>query len=235
MIRLGIIGDFDENKLSHKATNAALHHCAESLSMDLEAIWLPTKSLEGDVDVDIFDYDGFWCAPGSPYRSFAGAINAIRFARENNYPFIGTCGGFQHTVLEYARNVLDITDASHKEYNPDASALFITSLSCPILGKARKIYLKKDTLAYKIYGKKGIEERYNCNFGLNPRFQNMIDESGFHIAGTDANGEARVFELPQNRFYIATLFQPQLSSTPENPHKLILQYLLAAQEFHNKR
>ena len=104
----------------------------------------------------------------------------------------GTCGGFQHAVMEYAQNVLGMAEVNHEEYNTDASTFFITVLSCSLLGETRK------------------------------------------LVGTDTNGEVRILELPQNRFYVATLFQPRLGSIPENPHKLIVKYLLAAQEFHNE-
>ena len=231
-LRIGIIGDFDANRPSHKATNEALRHCAENLSIPLQAQWLATENLEGDVQPDMAGYDAFWCAPGSPYRSFKGAINAIRFAREHCYPFIGTCGGFQHAVMEYALNVLKMVEVNHAEYNPDASTFFITALSCSLVGETRRIFLKEGTLIRTVYGKDATDERYNCNFGLNTDFQATFDQSGFRVAGTDANGEVRIFELASSRFYIATLFQPQLSSTPQAPHPLILEYLRAAQAFH---
>jgi CTP synthase (UTP-ammonia lyase) len=155
-----------------------------------------------------------------------GAINAIRFAREKDYPFIGTCGGFQHAVIEYAQNQLEINGAKHAEYSPDTSNLFITALSCSLVGETRKIFIKKNSKTFKYYDKTEVEERYNCSFGLNPDYQKLIDEHGFKVVGTDEKGEARILELPQNKFFIATLFQPQLSSSPTNPHKLILAYLM---------
>lgn len=233
IVKIGIIGDFDEKRASHKATNEAIRHCAEYLSMKLEIKWVPTESMEGDMNSTLSEFDALWCSPGSPYRSYRGAINAIQFARENNYPFIGTCGGFQHTVMEYAQNVLGIVEVNHEEYDSSASSFFITALSCSLLGETRKIYLKKDSMIQQIYGTDEIEEQYNCNFGLNISFQDAFDKSGFHVVGMDDNKEVRIFELPQNRFYVATLFQPQLSSTSEKPHKLIVSYLLAAQKFHN--
>ena len=234
-IKVGIIGDFDEKRSSHLATNEVLSHCAKKLSMNIAISWLPTKSLENVSKENLSVFDAFWCSPGSPYISYTGAVNGIRFARENNYPFIGTCGGFQHAVMEYAQNVLGITEIYHAEYNPDASSFFIAPLSCSLPGETKTIYLKKDTVTRKIYEKEKITEMYNCSFGLNPSCQDIFDLSGFHIAGTDENGEVRIFELPGNRFYIATLFQPQLSSTKENPHILILEFLLAAKKFRQER
>lgn len=91
------------------------------------------------------EYDAFWCAPGSPYRSLTGALDAIRFAREERVPFIGTCGGFQHAVIEYARNVLGFADARHAEYDPYASSdLFISALSCSPFGETMRVEIEPD-------------------------------------------------------------------------------------------
>lgn len=226
LIRIGVIGDLDLKRPSHKATNEALYHCADNLGINLEIQWLPTESLEKEIQIEnISKYDGLWCAPGSPYKSLKGALKAIQFARENDYPFIGTCGGFQHAVIEYAQNKLGLKNVQHAEYDSGDSNLFISALSCSLLGETRKIYINNKSMIYKFYNKTEVEERYNCSFGLNPDYQKLIDESGFKVVGTDEKGEARILELPQNKFFVATLFQPQLSSLPTNPHKLILAYL----------
>lgn len=203
--------------------------------IDIEIQWLPTKTLENDVESVISRFDGLWCAPGSPYNSMDGALNAIKFARENNYPFIGTCGGFQHVILEYARNILNFKDAQHAEYDPYASKLFISALTCSLVGKTLKILIDKNSKTYGFYNKTEIEEQYYCNFGLNPEYQKLIDEGGLKVVGADELNEARIVELSQKRFFISTLFVPQLNSSPETPHKLIIEFLKSAKEFHLSR
>jgi CTP synthase (UTP-ammonia lyase) len=91
LLRVGIIGDFDPSCPSHAATNEALSHAAGALSLTLDRSWLPTQSLadEGS-EMILKQYDALWCAPGSPYKSMNGALEAIRFARERSWPFIGT-------------------------------------------------------------------------------------------------------------------------------------------------
>src|SRR3989442_15811741 len=106
--RLGIIGDFNPANPTHVATNTGLQHASEALGVPVEVTWLHT-----DEHHDLSAFDGLLCSPGSPYRSLDGALDAIRYARENKVPFLGTCGGFQHLVIEYARNVLGIRDADH--------------------------------------------------------------------------------------------------------------------------
>ncbi|MBP2643355.1 MAG: hypothetical protein H6Q67_1242 [Firmicutes bacterium] len=232
IIKIGIIGDYDAERPSHKATNEAIRHSAGYLGLSVEVRWLPTESLENDIEERLACFDGFWCAPGSPYKSMQGAIRAIRFARERDYPFIGTCGGFQHAVLEYAQNQLGMTEAQHEEVNPEASQLVISLLSCSLVGETCTIFINKSSKTFQFYQKGEAKERYTCSFGLNPKFQQMIDESGFKVVGTDETGQARILELSQNKFFIATLFQPQLSSEPENPHSLIVAFLTYAREFH---
>ena len=93
-LRIGIIGDHDPERLSHTATERALGHATDALDLTTEIAWLPTPSLVGAADAaderTLHGFDALWCAPGSPYRSERGAHAAIRFARENGWPFIGT-------------------------------------------------------------------------------------------------------------------------------------------------
>jgi len=90
-IKIAVIGDFESERPSHKATNAALDHAADSLSITLTADWLSTPSLETEIEAkNLKYYHGIFCAPGGPYKSMTGALEAIRFARERGWPLIGT-------------------------------------------------------------------------------------------------------------------------------------------------
>ena len=166
LFKIGIVGDFEPERQSHKATNEALNHCAEYLEINVELQWLPTESLEKNVDKSISKFDGLWSAPGV-YKSIRGALNAIQFAREKDYPFIGTCGGFQFTVIEYARNKLGLNDAQHAEYSPDTTNSIITPLSYSLVGETRKALINNNSRIYKFYNQTEVEERFSCNFGIN--------------------------------------------------------------------
>jgi CTP synthase (UTP-ammonia lyase) len=227
-VSVGVIGDFDAGFPPHPATDSALRDAAAALEVTVDVRWHATDEL---VDADLAGVlveDALWCAPGSPYKSLDGALRAIRFAREEDVPLLGTCGGFQHIVIEYARNVLGFEDAQHAEYDPYASNLFIAELSCSLAGQAMAVELNRDSRTAQLYGLTETTERYYCNFGLNPEHQRLLDEGGLRVVGVDADGEARVLELPDRRFFVATLFVPQLSSSPESPHPLITAYLRAA-------
>ena len=90
-LSIGIIGDFDPDLASHVATNDALKHAAESLSLDVRITWPATPELKNrSAEFHLRQFDGLWGAPGSPYRSTKGALNAIRFCREHRWPFLGT-------------------------------------------------------------------------------------------------------------------------------------------------
>lgn len=232
-VKIGIIGDYD-GRPSHLATQEALMHAAKKLDIEVEYKWLPTLMLESG-EGELEHYDGLWCAPGSPYKSMNGAINAIKYARESNCPFIGTCGGFQHAVIEFGRNVLHIKVLEDNNFDPYKSNDYITALSCSLIGQARHIILDNNSKLHSIYGCTEIEEKYNCNFGLNIDFQYLLNKNGFKVIGTDEYEEARIMTVENNTFFYASLFQPQLSSTYEKPHPLILEYLNSAKNYRKHR
>lgn len=226
-LRVAVIGDFDPAFAPHRFTNEGISHAALRLGVSADVVWLPTQPLEQDLG-DVKRADVIWCAPGSPYKSLRGAVAGLRYARENNVPTLGTCGGCQHIIIEYARNVLGFMDAQHAEYDPYASTLFVSELACSTAGQTMPVTLDSGSRAAQIYGRTQVEEQYYCNFGLNPKFQKVLDEGGLRITGFDEGGEARVLELPAHPFYMATLFVPQARSTAERPHPLILGLLAVA-------
>lgn len=234
-VSVGIIGDYNPQYKLHDATTNSLHHAAKALSIPINVKWIPTGSLDESAKDKLSVFDSLWCAPGSPYQSFEGALRGIEFARKNDLPFLGTCGGFQHAIIEYARNVLGVSDADHEENNPDASTLFVTRLTCSPFGRTMIANLDPQSLAYRSYQRAIINETYHCNFGLNPAYKEALQKGGLRITGTDEQGEVRVLEITGNKFFIVTLFVPQLSSTLEKPHPLIASYLQAASEFKKSR
>jgi CTP synthase (UTP-ammonia lyase) len=228
--RIGIIGDFNAKNPTHIATNDGIQHAAEALGQPIEAVWLPTEERH-----DWGAFQGLFCSPGSPYKSLDGALLGIQYARENDTPFMGTCGGFQHLAIEYARNVMGLTDATHAESDPYASCLFVTPLSCSLVGMTMEVTITPGSRASVAMGSTRSMEKYYCNFGLNPDYQGQLEEHGLAITGQDQNGEARILEVPEHPFYLGTLFVPQASSKPGSPHPLILAFCRAASEVQAER
>lgn len=227
-MKIGVIGDYNASNPTHTATTDALRHAAASLNLGVDVEWLPTDSVGDSPQSRLADFAGLFISPGSPYKSMDGALYAIRLAREGNVPMLGTCGGLQHMVIEFARNVLGFKDAAHAEYDPSASTLFITPLSCSLVGKEMSVQIVAGSRAAAAYGTNEADEGYYCNFGLNPDYQDRLNQSGFRIVGTDATGEARILEIPAHQFFIGTLFVPQVRSRPEEPHPLVLAFVEAA-------
>jgi CTP synthase (UTP-ammonia lyase) len=228
MITIGVIGDFDQSFAPHPATNAALEHSAMALTTRVDVRWLATEPLLSVPIAELEQFDGFLCAPGSPYQSLEGALRPIRLARERGWPLLGTCGGFQHIVIEFARSVLNFKDAQHAEYDPYSSTLFVTPLSCSLAGQMMHVNLVRDSRVAALYGGTQATERYYCDFGLNPDHQQEIDAAGLRVVGSDDTGEARVLEIAAHPFYMATLFVPQASSRPGKAHPLMQALVEAA-------
>ena len=119
-------------------------------------------------------------------------------------------------------------EAEHEETSPGSSCLVISKLACSLVGQAQTISILPGTLAHRVYGKAETVEQFSCNYGLNSAYRDRISAGELKVAGVDFNGEARMVEISDHRFFIATLFLPQLSSSPDRPHPLIIAYLKAA-------
>jgi CTP synthase (UTP-ammonia lyase) len=226
--RLAIVGDYDPTMYTHLAIDAALGHVREQREHALEWSWIATSMVANDAAAGLALIDAVWLAPGSPYVSMEGALAAVRRARETRLPFLGVCGGFQHAVIEYARNVAGLPEADHAESNPDATTAVIAALSCSLIDKAAPVFLEPTCRTASIYGRWRIVERYHCNYGLNPTYRAALERAGLRIVGEDDQGDARVVELPGHPFYIGTLFQPQLESSPGSPAPLVRALVDAA-------
>ena len=171
--RIGVIGDFEPAYLSHFATNAALYDAATKLRIPLYLRWIPTPSLEQTIAAKLLArWDGLVGSPGSPYKSFIGYLRGIEFARTRDWPFVGTCGGFQYTLVEYARNVLQIADADSAENNSGSLHCVVTPLSCALPNRREggpkgsgdeKLKILPGTLLRSICGGEDHSEQYYCN------------------------------------------------------------------------
>ena len=138
-LQIALVGDYDPAVTAHQAIPPALALAATALGRPVEPRWVPTETITDSDSLTAFD--GVWCVPASPYRSMAGALRAIRFAREASRPFLGTCGGFQHAVLEYARTVLGWADADHGETARAGARLVIAPLACALVEVSNAIRL----------------------------------------------------------------------------------------------
>ena len=204
---IGLIGDYDEAVPAHRAIPVALRQAAEKASIAIEFEWVPTEQITSTAR--IAQFDGLWCVPASPYRNMAGALLAIRHARECAVPFLGTCGGFQHAVVEYARNVLRWADADHAETSPQSSRAVISPLECALVEKTGLVRLSLGSRIAAAYGVESTIEGYHCRYGLNPEFRAALTAGPLRVVADDETGEVRAIELDGHPFFVATLFQPE--------------------------
>lgn len=227
-IRIGLIGDYNAEVKAHVAIPKALALAGQSNGCNITPSWIHTSSITEPLDSTLAVFDGLWCVPASPYASMDGALRAIRFARETHRPFLGTCGGFQHAVLEFARNVLGQAEADHAESNPTASMPLISPLSCSLVGASGRILFTPGSRVAQIYGSGETMEEYRCSFGVNPRFRSVLDDCSLKITGVDEHDDARVVELEDAPFFMGTLFQPERSAFKGVAHPLIVEFVRAA-------
>ena len=205
---VGLIGDYNPAAIAHQAIPIAFRLAAEKTGVSVEPIWVPTQSIT-DPKTQFQNFDAFWCVPASPYASMEGALEAIRYARESGRPFLGSCGGFQHALIEYARNVCGLAEAEHAETKPDASCLLVTSLMCSLVGQSGEIVLDPAGRLYQAYRSSRITEGYHCSYGLNPQYQSVLFADGLRPTAHDIGGEVRAVELTSHPFFVATLFQSE--------------------------
>jgi CTP synthase (UTP-ammonia lyase) len=131
-------------------------------------------------------------------------------------------------VIEIARNVLRVEDATHEEERPGGASPVISELSCSLAGQEETIHLLAGTRAAAAYGRQTASESYRCSFGLNPRYRGALESAGLRVAATGIDGEARILELDDHPFFVLTLFVPQARSSPGSPHPLLAALVQAA-------
>ncbi|MFN2400385.1 MAG: hypothetical protein ABR543_17360 [Gemmatimonadaceae bacterium] len=228
MISIALVGDYNPNVTAHQAIPAALARAASEASEKVTWTWIHTTRLTADVAPLLAGFTATWCVPASPYTNTAGAIHAIRFARETKQPFLGTCGGFQHALLEYAEAVWGIPAPAHAELDPSASDPVISPLECSLVEVTNDLRLVPGSRLSQIYGATNATETYHCSYGLNPFYKNRLESGPLSVSARDEAGEIRAVELDGHPFFMATLFQPERAVLREQSHPLIAAFVAAA-------
>ncbi len=227
-VRIALVGDYDRRVIAHQAIPLALQQAArraEPGGVSCEFDWKHTSTLGPVLD----GYHGVWCVPASPYASEAAAMGAIRWAREHNVPFLGTCGGFQHAVLEFARHLLGLAQAAHAETAGDRSeCLVVSRLSCSLVEVEQAVWAVPGSRLDALYGPGEIRFGYHCNFGFNRKFEADFAAAGMRVAARDAEGDVRAMELAGHPFFIGTLFQPERLALKNVESPLVNAFVQAA-------
>jgi CTP synthase (UTP-ammonia lyase) len=225
LYRIAILGDFNPVYSTHHALNDSTRQIKQLFTEEIQFDWIST---------DIFNYQtafnhlysGLWIAPGSPYKNMQNVLNSIQYARENNIPTLGNCGGFQHMIIEFARNVCGIKNADHEETNPGSPDLLIAKLSCSLVEQQEQLTIvDKHSILYDIIQREQLTGKYFCSYGLNEKYMDQLKSNGLTITALSADGAVRAFEMANHPFFVGTLFQPALTSTIEEPDPIITAFV----------
>jgi CTP synthase (UTP-ammonia lyase) len=223
MPTIALVGDRSPSVRAHARIPLLVDALRRRDDLVLDPYWVPSEAAHDGLE----GFDGIWMVPGSPYRDREGALAAVRTARERGIPFLGTCGGFQHAVLELARDVCGIADAGHAEYGPDGD-LVIVPLECSLVGHEGAIRYAPGSLMQRIMGVERSVERYHCSYGLDPRHVETLAAHGVRFTAHDEDGAVRALELDGHPFFLGTLFQPELAGDGTRAHPVVREFAAAS-------
>jgi CTP synthase (UTP-ammonia lyase) len=216
-----LLGDRDPRFVTHRELDAAIAQLPDGV----HAHWVGTDTAEASRSGQA---DGVWVLPGSPYRSDAAVYAAIRTARTSGQPFLATCGGFQYAVVEFARNVAGIAGADHAETAAEnAENLVVDRLTCSLVGQERHVTTLPGTRMRALCGDRPFVGFHWCNYGLAPAYAARLAEHGLVISALSDDGVVEAVELPAHRFFLATLFQPQIGARAGRPLHPVIEAFAA--------
>lgn len=239
-LNIAIAGKYTKLSDAYISVVESLKHAGYANETKVNVYWINSE--------DCVDYekckelmkplDGVVVPGGFGVRGIEGKLNVIRYARENNLPFLGLCLGMQCAVIEYARNVVGLEGANSKEFDDHAKNPVIDLMQeqknvqgyggTMRLGKYQ-CNLKKGSVAQKAYGQNTISERHRHRYEVNSKYIKQLEDSGLIFSGMSPDGMlAEIVELPKLDWFVASQFHPEFKSRPENPHPLFLGLVSAA-------
>ena len=243
-VKIGLVGKYIELQDAYLSVVESLKHASIFNHADLEIKWIDSEEItEKSAGSILRDVDGIIIPGGFGSRGIEGKINAARYARENNIPYLGLCLGMQIAIIEFARNVAGLQHANSREINSSTPYPVIDFLpgqnEYSILGGSLRLgkypcKLMKGTKAYEAYGRDEIEERHRHRYEFNNEYRDVLQKCGMVICGTSPNGSiVEMIELPNHPWFVACQFHPEFKSRPNRPHPLFMKFIEAS--INNKR
>ena len=228
-VRIAMCGKYAELADCYVSVNEALKHAGAKSRCHVEIEWIETEEFEerpGKVAV-LSEYDGVLVPGGFGSRGAEGKMMAMRYCRERDIPFLGICYGMQLSVVEAARNLLNLKDAHSTECDPSTTYPVIdllpeqrevSELGGSMRLGAHKAIIAPHSLAHRLYGSDVIEERHRHRWEVNPDYWDRLEEAGVIFTGWSMDGKRKeILERPDNFFFFATQFHPEFKSRPWNP------------------
>ena len=245
-VSIGLIGKYMELQDAYKSILESFIHAGAMNEVVVQVVDVHSESInKHTVKEKLEQLDGLLVAPGFGKRGIEGKIIAVQYARENNLPFFGICLGMQMAVIEFARNVLGIEKAHSTEMDPQTRNPVIDMMEeqkkIKQMGGTMRLgaypcEIKKDTLAFEIYGKTIISERHRHRFEFNDDYLEQFEANGMIASGINPdNGLVEIIEAKNHPFFIGVQYHPELKSTVENPAPLFVHFIAAAKNYNEQR
>ena len=244
-IKIGLIGKYVELQDSYKSILEAFIHAGAVNEVKVKVISIHSEHIDGSNVKEKFEgLHGVLVAPGFGERGIEGKIDAVKYARENNLPYLGICLGMQMAVIEFSRNVLGLKNANSTEMNPET--LFpvidlmddqksITEKGGTMRLGSWKCNLTKDSIAGETYGNNTIEERHRHRYEYNNKYRSELEAAGLKTSGVNPDtGLVEIIEIKNHPWFVGVQYNPEYKSTVANPHPLFVSFVKAANEHANK-
>ncbi|MBP5298470.1 MAG: CTP synthase (glutamine hydrolyzing), partial [Lachnospiraceae bacterium] len=239
-VTIALVGKYVALHDAYLSVAEALKHGGIANKAEVEIKWIESEELEteGAADRLLNDVDGILVPGGFGSRGIEGKIAAIKYARENRIPFLGICLGMQLSIVEFARNILKLKDASGIEFNPDTTnpviALMPEQEGIEDIGGTLRLgaypcVLSENTKAYELYGKKEISERHRHRYEVNNDYRDALENEGMVLSGKSPDGRiVEMIELKDHPYFVGTQAHPEFKSRPDHPHPLFNGLIKAA-------
>lgn len=246
-VTIGLIGKYVELQDSYKSILESFIHAGAENEVRVAVEPIHSEYLNADnIEFKLQHLDAVLVAPGFGERGIEGKIEAVRFVRENNIPFLGICLGMQMAVIEYARNVLKLSDANSTEMDEDSPHPVISLMASQknIVNKGGTMRLGawdcniiyKDSIAYKVYGQENIKERHRHRFEFNDDYKTQMEDAGMKTTGVNPEtGLVEIIEVPSHNWFVGVQYHPEYKSTVSSPHPLFVAFVEAALKFKKKK
>ncbi len=252
VIRIALVGKYTGLKDSYISHYKSFEHSGAEVGVRVEIAWIdaPEGSKTFDKEVErmqgeISRCHGVLVPGGFGTRGSEGKIEAIRYARENDIPFLGICLGLQMAVIEFCRNVMGLEGANSTEFDPDTphpvvdilpEQLRVTQKGGTMRLGAQKTIIEKGTMAFDLYGKVEIMERHRHRYEVNPDYIDRIQKAGLRFSGISEDGiKMEISELEGSRFHMGCQFHPEFLSRPQRPAPLFRGFTQAAFDYKRKK
>jgi CTP synthase len=238
-VKIAVVGKYIELQDAYKSIYESLTHAAAANDCGIDLIRVDAETLQDwNPGTVLRDVAGVLVPGGFGERGVEGKINATRFARENNVPFLGLCLGMQVATIEFARNVCGLADANSAEFDPDSKHCVIHLLEeqkgVTDKGASMRLgtwptLLKENTKGRKVYGTHEIRERHRHRYEFNLSYREQMEAKGFIISGTSPDGTlVELIELRDHPFFLACQYHPEFQSKPNHPHPLFTGFIQAS-------